>query len=58
MPKLLTVTEVALIFRKSNKTIYRWIDEGKVFARVVKVADGYLIPEDVVQKIINTSMPD
>lgn len=51
MPKLLTVAEVAVIFRKSKKTIYRWIDEGKVFSDVRKVRDGYLIPEEEVQRV-------
>lgn len=53
MPKLLTVAEVALIFRRSNKTIYRWIDEGNVFFHVVRVADGYRIPQEEVERIIN-----
>lgn len=53
MPKLLTVAEVAGIFRKSKKTIYRWIDEGKVFQDVRKVRDGYLIPEKEVERVVS-----
>lgn len=53
MPKLLTVAEVAEICRKSKKTIYRWIDEGKVFRDVRKVRDGYLIPEEEVQRVVS-----
>ena len=53
MSKLLTVAEVADIFRKSKKTIYRWIDEGRVFNDVRRVRDGYLIPEEEVQRVIS-----
>lgn len=49
MSKLLTVQEVADIFRRSAKTIYRWIEEGE-FEEVIKVKDGYLIPEKSVNK--------
>ena len=35
-----TIQETADIFRKSKKTIYRWIDEGKIFKRYIRVKDG------------------
>ena len=52
MPRFMTVREVAEVFRKSSKTIYRWVDEGKVFREVVRVNDGVLIPEREVKRII------
>ncbi len=36
MPRYMTVREVAEVFRKSSKTIYRWVEEGKVFREVVE----------------------
>jgi excisionase family DNA binding protein len=53
MGKLLTIAEVAGICRKSKKTIYRWIDEGKVFRDVRRVRDGYLIPEEEVERVVS-----
>lgn len=53
MSKLLTVAEVAPLLRRSKKTIYRWIDEGRVFKDVRRVRDGYLIPEEEVFRIIS-----
>ncbi len=52
MSKLMTVSEVAVIFRKSKDTIYRWISEGKVFRDIHKVGDGYLIPESEVKRVL------
>ncbi len=52
MPRYMTVREVAEVFRKSRKTIYRWVEEGKVFREVVRVNDGVLIPEREVKRII------
>jgi excisionase family DNA binding protein len=52
MARYMTVKEVAVFFRRSKKTIYRWIDEGKVFRDVVKVKDGILIPEKEVKRAV------
>jgi len=52
MTRYMTVKEVAGLFRKSKKTIYRWIDEGRVFKDVVKVKDGLLIPEAEVKRAV------
>ncbi len=52
MPRYMTVREVAEVFRKSSKTIYRWVEEGKVFREVVRVNDGILIPEREVKRLI------
>lgn len=51
MQKFMTVKEVAIVFRRSHDTIYRWISED-TFKDVVKVKDGYLIPEDEVKRVI------
>ncbi len=46
-----TITEVAKIFKRSKKTIYRWREEG-IFREVIQVKDGYLIPENEVLRVI------
>ena len=51
MPKLYTVKEVSKIFKRTPRTIYRWIDGG--FISVTKVKDGYLIPHSEVNRIIS-----
>jgi len=47
-----TIQETANIFRKSKKTIYRWIEEGKVFKRYIRVKDGILIPQSEIDRIM------
>lgn len=56
MPKLYTVLEFANIVRRSKKTVYRWIDEGKTFldGELKYVKDGYLITEEAVERILTT----
>jgi len=52
VPKNYTVEDVRVIFKKkSRKTIYRWIRKG-IFKEVIKVPDGYLIPENEVARMI------
>jgi len=54
MPKYLTTEEVQRLFRKkSRKTIYRWIEEGK-FPHARKMNKEYLIPQVDVKKLIKT----
>lgn len=50
--KNLTVKEAATIFRRTPKTIRRWIDEGQVFKKVIKVKDGYLIKQSEIDRIL------
>lgn len=52
MQKLLTVKEVAEIFKRSTDTIYRWLEEGKVFEEVIKMKGSYFIPEIEVKRIL------
>lgn len=52
MPKLLTVEEVAGIFRKTERTIYTWLAD-KVFPRARKVKGGWLIPEQDVNRLFD-----
>lgn len=52
MARYMTVKEVAELFRKSKKTIYRWIDEGRMFRDVIRVKDGLLIPEAEVRRAV------
>lgn len=48
MPNFLVPEEVREIFRKKTiKTIYRWIEEGK-FPHAMKVERNWLIPEEDV----------
>jgi len=56
MQKFMTVKEVAIVFRRSHDTIYRWISEGKIFNNVLKVRDGYLIPESEVKRIVEEGL--
>ena len=51
MPKNYTLTEVAEIFKRSKKTIYRWREEG-IFREVIQVKDGYLISEKEILRVI------
>lgn len=48
--KTFTVKETAEIVNRSEKTIYRWIDEG-FLQNIIKVRDGYLIPKDEIDRI-------
>ena len=48
----LTIEEVSNIFKRSSKTIRRWIDEGKTFQRLLKIKGGWLIPESEVDRIL------
>ncbi|MCK5235831.1 MAG: helix-turn-helix domain-containing protein [Deltaproteobacteria bacterium] len=50
--KNLTVKETAKIFKREPKTIRRWIDEGQMFNRFIKVKDGYLIPQSEIDRIL------
>ncbi len=58
MPRYMTVREVAELFRRSRKTVYRWIDEGRVFKEVVRVNDGILIAEDEVKRAVREGFED
>lgn len=50
MPKNYTVKECAQIFKRSEDTIRRWIAEG-FFKTAYKIRDGYLIPEEEINRI-------
>jgi excisionase family DNA binding protein len=52
MIKYYTVKETAEIFRRSVRTILRWIDEG--YLRSNKVKDGHLISEIEINRILNS----
>ena len=53
--KHLKVREVAKILRKCPKTIYRWINEGKVFkeGEVIRVNNSILIPEEEIRRVLS-----
>ncbi len=48
--KYLTAREVADLFRRDIRTVYRWIREGYI-SEVYRVRDGFLIPEREVEKL-------
>lgn len=52
MSKKYTVKEVADVFRRDVQTIRRWISDGKTFRVVFRVKDGYLIPEEEVERVL------
>ena len=51
LPKQLTVAQVAEYFQRDEKTIRRWITEGK-FPHAYKVSDGWFIPEGDIKRLI------
>jgi len=51
--RFLTVNEVAVMLRRTPRTIYRWLDKGTMFSRARKVKDGWLIPESDVFRLVN-----
>ena len=51
MAGFLNVQEVAEIFRRHPRTIYRWLAEG--FLHGKKVKDGWLISRDEIERILN-----
>lgn len=56
--KKFSLKEVGGFFQKDARTIKRWIDEGKYFdsAQIIKLDDGYLIPEYEVRRIMKFLM--
>jgi len=51
MPRFFTVKEVARIFRRHPRTIYRWLAEG--FIEGKKVKDGWFISEKEIDRVFN-----
>lgn len=54
IPKRYTVEEVAEATRRTTRTVYRWIDERKIFA--TKVGKRYLFSESTIQKILSEGL--
>ena len=52
MEKLLTVYEVAQVFRISERTIYTWIDEGVIRCIKIKDKSAVRIPLSEVERLI------
>jgi excisionase family DNA binding protein len=50
MSRFYTVRELTVILHRHPRTIYRWLDEG--FLHGKKVRDGWLIPQEELQRII------
>ena len=50
MARFYTVKEVAVIFRRHPRTIYRWLEEGFILG--TKVRDGWLITQEEVDRIL------
>lgn len=49
----LTVKEVAAVFKKDIKTIYRWIEARDPIREFTRVKDGILIPHSEVERILS-----
>ena len=52
MEKLLTVYEVAQLFRISARTIYTWIDEGVIRCIKIKDKSAVRIPASEIERLI------
>ncbi len=51
MAGFLNIQEVAEIFRRHPRTIYRWLEEG--FLQGKKVKGGWFIPRSEIERIFN-----
>ncbi len=56
VPRYYTVKEVAVMLRRTTRTVYEWIRDGRLRAK--RVRDGYLIPEDAVFAILEDYVPE
>ena len=56
MEKLLTVYEVATIFRISERTIYTWIDEGVIRCIKIKDKSAVRIPASEVERLVQEAL--
>jgi len=56
MDKLLTVYEVAELFRTSARTIYTWIDEGVIRAIKIKDKSAVRIPASEIERLIQEAL--
>jgi excisionase family DNA binding protein len=50
--RYLTVREVRTIVRRSDETIYRWIEDN-VFPNATKIKGGWLIPESDLHALLD-----
>ena len=53
MTRFYTVKELAGIFRRHPRTIYRWLEEGLIVG--TKVGDGWLITKAEVDRLLADS---
>jgi excisionase family DNA binding protein len=56
MEKLLTVYEVAQLFRISERTIYTWIDEGVIRCIKIKDKSAIRIPLSEVERLVQEAL--
>jgi len=55
MARYYTVKEVALMLRRTTRTIYEWIRDGRLKAK--RLRDGYLISEEAIQAVLVDYVP-
>ena len=55
MPRYYTVKEVAQMLRRTTRTIYEWIRDGRLRAK--RVRDGYLISEEAIDAVLVDYVP-
>lgn len=48
-----TVDEVAVILRRSPRTVRRWCEQGQVFSRSTKIMGLWLIPRSELLEVIH-----
>lgn len=54
--KYLTIKEVAAIFKKDVRTIYRWVEARDPIREFTRVKDGILVPQSEVERILAEGM--
>ncbi len=57
-PKLFTVKDLAILFRKDEETIRCWIRDGDVFPGAFKVTGGWYVPGGDVKHLMNRPTAD
>jgi len=56
MPRYYTVKEVAEMLRRTTRTVYEWIRDGRLRAK--RVRDGYLISQEAIDAILVDYVPE
>jgi hypothetical protein len=52
--QLMTVREVAELFRRRERTVREWLRDGDVFPGAVKIRGGWLVPRHIVIRVLHS----